>query len=205
MFYCLFIIIIIIITYSIYACARTMHVSYAYEKDNGRRTDEGMGTVIARVDTAPRYTLHPPIIRAYCSLRPLLRFRSVLACLRNSRAVFFKEFLAAFFSSRHWQLETEPSDKLCEVSGPPLDVATNPPLALNENARSVLVPDWLRGKIVVDFWQFPALPNGIGPLPNRRSVKGGNLLLVFTDSLDSVLLVHSNTHFPPLMRALIVD
>ena len=30
----------------------------------GRRADEGMGTVIASIDTAPVYTLHPPVIHA---------------------------------------------------------------------------------------------------------------------------------------------
>ena len=172
-------------------------------KDEGRK--KGIGTVIASIDTALMYTLHPPVIRAYCSLRPLLRFRSVLSSLGNSRAVFLKELLATLFRPRDRELETEPSDKLCEVSGLPLDVATNTPFSLNKNARSVLVANRLRGKIVVNLWQFPTLPNGVRPFPNRRTIKGGNLLLVFADSLDSVLLIHGNAHFPPLMRVLNVD
>ena len=62
---CLMNIIIIIIIITQYACARTMPVSYAYERDEGRRTDEvHRGTVIASIDTVLRYTLHPPVIRA---------------------------------------------------------------------------------------------------------------------------------------------
>ena len=45
-----------------YAHARTMPVSYAYVKDDGRM--KCVGTVIASIDTAPVYTLHPPVIRA---------------------------------------------------------------------------------------------------------------------------------------------
>ena len=182
--------------------------------DDGRM--RAWGTVIASIDTAPRYTPHPSIIRAYCSLRALLRLRGVLPSLRNGRPVLLEKFLAPLFRSRNWQLETKTSDKLSEVSGAPLDVATNTPLALNEDARPVLVPNRLRGKVVVDFWQFSALPDSIRPFPDRRSVEGGNLLLVFADSLDGVLLVfadsldgvlldHGNTHFLPLMRALNVD
>ena len=188
-----------------YAHARTMPVSYAYVKDNGRRTDEGMGTVIASIDTVLMYTLHPPVIRAYCSLRALLRLRGVLACLGNSRPVLFKKLLAAFFRSRDRELETEPGDKLCEVSGPSLDIATNTPLALNENARSVLVANGFRSKVVVNFGQLPTFPNRVRPFPDRRAIKGGNLLLVLADSLDGVLLVHGNTHFRPLLRVLNVE
>ena len=164
------------------------------------------GTVIVSIDTAPAYTPHPPVIRAYCSLRPLLSLRGVLACLGNSRTVFFKKFLAPLFRSRDRELETEPSDELGEVGGASLDIATDPPLALYENARAVFVANGLGGKVVVNFRQFPALPHRVRPFPHGGSVEGGNLLLVFADSLDGVLLaVHSNTHFPPLLRVLNVD
>ena len=155
------------------------------------------GTVIASIGTAPAYTPHPPVIRAYCSLRPLLRLRCILACLGNSRAVFFEEFLAPLFRSRDGQLETEPSDELGEVGGAPLDIATDPPLALYENARSVFVANGLGGKVVVDFRKFSALPHCVRPFPHGGSVEGGDLLLVLADSLDGVLLVvHINAHFP---------
>ena len=150
------------------------------------------------------YTPHPPIIRAYCSLRALLSFRGVFACLRNSRAVFLKKLLTPLFSSGHRQLETEPSDKLSEVSGAPLNVATNTPLAFHENARSVLVANGLGRKVVINFRELAALPNRLSPFPDGGSVEGGNFLLVSADCLDGVLLVHSNTHFPPLLRVLIV-
>ena len=201
---CLLVIIIIIILLNTHAHGQCTYHTRMRE-DNGQRTDEGIGTVIASIDTVLRYTSHPHVIRAYCSLRALLRLRGVLPSLRNGRPVLLEKFLAPLFRSRNWQLETKTSDKLSEVSGAPLDVATNTPLAFNKNARAVLVPNRLRGKVIVDFWQFSALPDSVRPFPDRRSVEGGNLLLVFADSLDGVLLVHCNTHFPPLMRALIVD
>ena len=52
-------------------------VSYAYVK--GRGTDGSMVTVIASIETALAYTPQPPIIRAYCSLHALLRFRCILS------------------------------------------------------------------------------------------------------------------------------
>ena len=164
-----------------------------------------VGTVIASIDTVPTYTSHPPVIRAYCSLRSLLSLRGVLACLGNCRAVLFKEFLAPFFRSRDRKLETEPGDKLGEVRRASLDVATNAPFALHENARAVFVADRLSGKVVVYFRKFPALPHRLSPFPHGRAVEGGNLLLVLTDSLDGVLGVHSNAHFPPLLRVLNVE
>ena len=39
-----------------------MYISYAYVKDKERM--KCVGTVIVSIDTAPAYTLHPPIIRA---------------------------------------------------------------------------------------------------------------------------------------------
>ena len=166
--------------------------------DNGRM--KCVGTVIASIDTAPMYTLHPPVIRAYCSLRFLLSLRSVLACLGNSRAVLFKKFLAPLFRSRDRKLETESGYKLGEVRRVSLDIATNAPFALHENARAVLVANGLSGKVVVYFRQFPALPHRLSPFPDRRSVKGGNFLLVFADCFDGVLVVvHSNAHFPLLI------
>ena len=171
-----------------------MYISYAYAKDKERM--KCVGTVIVSIDTAPAYTLHPPVIRAYCSLRPLLRLRGVFARLGNSRAVFFEEFLAPLFRSGHRQLETETGDKLGEVRRASLDVATDTPFALNENARSVFVADRLSREVVVNFRKFSALPHRLSPFPDRRSVEGGNLLLVFADSLDGVLrVVHSNAHF----------
>ena len=171
--------------------------------DNGRM--KRIKTVIASIDTAPMYTPHQPVIRAYCSLRSILRLRGILARLGNSRAVFLKKFLTTLFSSGHGQLETESGDKLGEVGGASLDIATDTPFALNENARSVFVADRLSCKVVVYFRKFPALPHRLRPFPDRRSIKCGDLLLVFADSLDSVLLgVHSNAHFPPLLRALVV-
>ena len=48
-----------------YAHARTMPVSYAYVKGRGTKGGQNaMGTVIVSIDTAPVYTLHPPVIRA---------------------------------------------------------------------------------------------------------------------------------------------
>ena len=132
----------------------------------GQWTDEGIGTVIASIDTVLMYTPHPSIIRAYCSLRPLLRFRGVLASLRNCRAVFLEKLLTPLFRPRNRELETKPSDKLSEVSGAPLDVATNTPLALNKNARAVFVAHWLGGKVVVNFRKFSAFANGVRPFPD---------------------------------------
>ena len=40
-----------------------MYRSYAYAKDKERI--KCMGTVIVSIDTAPAYTLHPPVIRTY--------------------------------------------------------------------------------------------------------------------------------------------
>lgn len=162
LFTCLLVIIIIIIIQ--YSHARMTPISYAYER--GQWTDEGIGTVIASIDTVLMYTPHPPIIRAYCSLRALLSFRGVFACLRNSRAVFLKKLLTPLFSSGHWELETEPSDKLSEVSGAPLNVATNTPLSLNKNARAVLVPDGFGGKVVINFRELAALPDRLSPFPD---------------------------------------
>ena len=171
-----------------------MYISYAYAKDKERM--KCVGTVIASIDTAPVYTLHPPAIRAYCSLRPLLSLRGILSRLGNSRAVLFKKFLAPFFRSRHRQLETEPGDKLGEVGGASLDIATDTPFSFHENARAVFVADGFSRKVVENFRQFPALPYRLRPFPHGRAVEGGNLLLVFADSLDSVLIgVHSNAHF----------
>ena len=175
-----------------------MYISYAYAKDKERM--KCVGTVIASIDTVPAYTSHPPIIRAYCSLRFLLSLRGILARLGNSRAVFFEEFLTPFFRSGHRQLETETGDKLGEVGGVSLDIATNAPFALHENARAVFVANGLSRKIVVYFRKFSALPHRLRPFPHGRAVEGGNLLLVFADSLDGVLLgVHSNAHFPLLI------
>ena len=39
-----------------------MYISYAYVKDKGLM--KCVGTVIVSIDTAPVYTLHPPVIRA---------------------------------------------------------------------------------------------------------------------------------------------
>ena len=182
-------------------------VSYACVKGQGTKGGQNaMGTVIASIDTAPAYTLHPPVIRAYCSLRALLSLRGILARLGNSRAVFFEEFLAPFFRSRDGKLETETGDKLGKVCGASLDIATNAPFALHENARAVFVANWLSRKVVVNFRQFPAFANRLCPFPDRRAVEGGNLLLVFADSLDGVLIVvHSNAHFLPLLRVLNVE
>ena len=171
-------------------------VSYACVKGRGTKGGQNaMGTVIVSIDTAPAYTLHPSVIRAYCSLRFLLSLWGILACLGNSRAVLFKEFLAPFFRSRHGQLETESGDKLGEVRRASLDIATNAPFSFHENARAVFVANGLSRKVVVNFRQFPALPHRLRPLPDRRAVEGGNFLLVFADSLDGVLIVHSNAHF----------
>ena len=170
-----------------------MYISYAYAKDKERM--KCVGTVIASIDTVPAYTSHPPVIRAYCSLRFLLSLRGILARLGNCRAVFLKEFLTPFFRSRDRKLETETGDKLGEVRRASLDVATNAPLALNENARAVFVTNGLSGKVVENLRKVPTLANRLSPLPHGRAVEGGNLLLVFADSLDGVLIVHSNTHF----------
>ena len=181
-----------------------MYISYAYAKDKERM--KCVGTVIASIDTAQMYTLHPPVIRAYCSLRALLSFRGILARLGNCRAVLFEEFLAPLFRSGHGQLETETGDKLGEVRRASLDVATNAPLALNENARPVFIPNGLSREVVVNFRKFPAFANCLRPFPDRRSIEGGNFLLVFADCLDGVLVVvHSNAHFLPLLRVLNVD
>ena len=181
-----------------------MYISYAYAKDKERM--KCVGTVIVSIDTAQMYTLHPPVIRAYCSLRSLLSFRGILARLGNCRAVLFEEFLAPFFRSRDRKLVTKPGDKLGEVGGASLDITTNTPLALHENARSVLIPNGLTGKVVVYFRKFPAFANRLRPLPHGRAVEGGNFLLVFADSLDGVLVVvHSNAHFLPLLRVLNVE
>lgn len=174
-------------------------------EDNGQRTDEGIGTVVASIETDLPYTPHPPAIHAYCSLRALLRLRGVLPSLRNGRPILLEKFLTALFRSRNRELETEPCDKLGKIGRPPLDVATNTPLSLNEDARPVLVPNGLGGEVVVYLRQIPALANGVRPFPDGGAVEGGNLLFVFADSLDSVSLVHSNAHFPPLLRVLIVD
>ena len=184
-----------------------MPVSYACVKGRGTKGGQNaMGTVIVSIDTARAYTPHPPVIRAYCSLRTLLRPWCVLACLGNSRAVLFKKFLAPLFSTRDRKLETESGNKLGEVGGASLDIATNAPFALNENARAVFVADGFSRKVVVDFRKFPALPHRLSPLPHGGSVEGGNLLLVFADSLDGVLIVvHSNAHFLPLLRVLNVE
>lgn len=120
-------------------------------ENNGLRTDEGIETVIASIDTVQAYTPHPPIVHACRSLRALLRLRGILARLRNSRAVFLKQLLAAFFRSRNGQPETKPSNKLSEIRWPPLDVATNAPFALDENARSVFVPNGFCCKVVINF------------------------------------------------------
>ena len=179
-----------------------MYISYAYAKDKERM--KCVGTVIASIDTVPMYTLHTPVIRAYCSLRFLLSLRGILACLGNCRAVLFKKFLTTLFRSRDRKLETESSDKLGEVRRVSLDIATNAPFAFHENARPVFVANGLSRKVVVNFRQFPALANRLRPFPHGRAVEGGDLLLVFADSLDSVLIgvlvvVHSNAHFPLLI------
>ena len=172
-----------------------MYISYAYAKDKERM--KCVGTVIASIDTAPAYTSHPPVIRAYCSLRALLRLRGVLPSLGNCRPVLLEKFLAALFRSRNGQLETEPGDKLSEVSRPPLDVATNTPFALNENARPVFVANGLSGKVVVDLREFSAFPNGVRPFPDGGAVKGCNFLFAIANCLDCASLAHSNTHFLP--------
>ena len=56
-----------------------MYTSYAYAKDKERM--KCVGPVIVSIDTVQAYTSHPPIIRAYCSLRFLLSLRGILACL----------------------------------------------------------------------------------------------------------------------------
>ena len=183
-----------------------MYISYAYVKGRGTKGEQNaMGTVIASIDTAKAYTLHPPVIRAYCSLRALLSLRGVFARLGNSRAVFFKKLLAPLFRSRDRKLESESGDKLGKVRRASLDVATDTPLAFHENARSVFVANGLTGKVVVYFRKFPALPHRLRPFPHGRAVEGGNFLLVFADCLDSVLRVHINAHFPPLLRVLNVE
>ena len=53
-----------------------MPVSYAYVKDNGRM--KCVGTVIASIDTAPMYTLHPPVIRVYTRRKPRRRLAMLL-------------------------------------------------------------------------------------------------------------------------------
>ena len=181
-----------------------MYISYAYAKDKERM--KCVGTVIVSIDTVLAYTLHPPAIRAYCSLRFLLSLWGILARLGNSRAVLFKKFLTPLFRSGHRQLETETGDKLGEVGGASLDVATDTPLAFHENARAVFVANGLSRKIVVNFRKFSALANRLRPFPHGRAVEDGNFLLVFADCFDSVLLrVHSNAHFLPLLRVLNVE
>ena len=53
-----------------------MYISYAYVKDNGRM--KCVGTVVASIDTATVYTLHPPVIRVYTRRKPRRRLAILL-------------------------------------------------------------------------------------------------------------------------------
>ena len=53
-----------------------MYISYAYVKDKERM--KCVGTVIVSIDTAPAYTLHPPVIRVYTRRKPRRRLAILL-------------------------------------------------------------------------------------------------------------------------------
>ena len=53
-----------------------MYISYAYAKDKERM--KCVGTVIASIDTAQMYTLHPPVIHTYTRRKPRRRLAILL-------------------------------------------------------------------------------------------------------------------------------
>ena len=53
-----------------------MYISYAYAKDKERM--KCVGTVIVSIDTAPVYTLHPPVIHTYTRRKPRRRLAILL-------------------------------------------------------------------------------------------------------------------------------